>query len=337
MNASDSEQIFATQLIKVRYADKAASSTCLCQPPHAKLTAYIDCLFLRWVCYKKVQHGDKFWEELFMTSKTSGPTPPDNLMPQRSSTPEVNKVTAGDITASLRAGLSDFLARPVMSGFFGLFYAVFGILFVWILVWLEKLWMIIPAAIGFPLVAPFAAAGLYEMSRRLQRAESFGWSEILTVMVDQRKRQMGWMAFVTLFVLWIWFYQFRTVMVIVLQDSSFSDLDGFFNVAFFTAAGWTFLAIGTCVGALLSAILFSVTVVAMPMLLDREVDFVSAMLTSIRVVTENPVVMLSWAAIISVTMLLSLAPAFLGLIFTLPILGHTTWHLYQRAVPPAEG
>ena len=90
------------------------------------------------------------------------------------------------------------------------------------------------------------------------------------------------------------------------------------------------------VGAGLSAVLFSVTVIAMPMLLDREMDFVTAMLISIRVVTENKVVMLTWAAIISVTLLLSLVPAFLGLIFTLPILGHTTWHLYRRAVSPVE-
>ena len=125
--------------------------------------------------------------------------------------------------------------------------------------------------------------------------------------------------------------------MITLQHSSFSDLDGFLNTVFFTPEGWTFLAIGTCAGAFLSAVLFSVTVVAMPMLLDRETDFVTAMLTSVRVVTENPRVMLTWAAIISVTMLLSLVPAFLGLIFTLPILGHTTWHLHQRTVQPAEG
>ena len=272
-----------------------------------------------------------------MTSRTEGPMPPDNLTPQPPALPEVDKVTADDITASLKAGFSDFLARPVMSGFFGLFYAVFGLLLVWCLLWIGKIWMIIPALIGFPLVAPFAAAGLYEMSRRLQKEESFGWSEILTVMANQRKREMGWMAFVTLFILWVWFYQFRTVLVIVLQDSSFSDLDGFLNTVFFTPEGWTFLAIGSCVGAFLSAVLFSVTVIAMPMLLDREMDFVSAMLTSIRVVTESPVVMLGWAAIIAFTMLLSLVPAFLGLIFTLPILGHTTWHLYQRAVRPAEG
>ena len=270
-----------------------------------------------------------------MTSRTEQ-TPPDDQPRRRPTLPKINKVRADDITASLKAGVSDFLARPVMSGFFGLFYAAFGIIFVWCLLWLGQIWMIIPAIVGFPLVAPFAAAGLYEMSRRLQNGEPFGWSDILTVMANQRKREMGWMAFVTLFIFWVWVYQVRLWLAIILQNASFSDFDGFLNTVFFTPEGWTFLAIGTCIGAGLSAVLFSVTVVAMPLLLDRETNFVSAMLTSIRVVTENPVVMLGWAAIISVTMLLSLIPAFLGLIFTLPILGHTTWHLYQRAVPPAE-
>ena len=272
-----------------------------------------------------------------MTSKTKDTAPPDDRTPQQQGMPKVNKVTADDVTASLKAGFSDFLARPLMSGFFGLFYAVFGILFVWSLVWLGKIWMIIPAVVGFPLVAPFAAAGLYEMSRRLQKGESFGWSDILTVMAHQRKREMGWMAFVTLFIFWVWMYQVRLWLAIILQDASFSSFDGFLNAVFFTPEGWLFLAIGTCSGAFLSAVLFSVTVVAMPLLLDREIDFITAMLTSIRAVTDSPVVMLSWAAIISVTTLLSLVPAFLGLVFTLPILGHTTWHLYQRAVQPAEG
>ncbi len=270
-----------------------------------------------------------------MTSERAGSSQSNDLPPR--ARPRVNPVTADDIRWALEAGFADFLARPVMSGFFGLFYTVFGIFFVWCLVWLGAIWMIIPAAVGFPLVAPFAAAGLYEMSRRMQAGEAFGWSEILTVMARQRKREMGWMAFVTLFIFWVWFYQFRTVLVIVLQDSSFSDLDGFIQTVFFTSEGWTFLAIGTCVGAFLATVLFSVTVVAMPLLLDREdTDFVTAMITSIRVVTENPKVMLTWAAIITVTMLVSLLPAFLGLIFTLPILGHTTWHLYQRAVTVAE-
>ncbi|MEM6660401.1 MAG: DUF2189 domain-containing protein [Pseudomonadota bacterium] len=270
-----------------------------------------------------------------MTPKAAGPTQPDDLTPHQPPGPAINRVTATDIATSLRAGCSDFLARPFLSGFFGLFYAVFGLLFVWALIWLGKIWMIIPAAIGFPLVAPFAAAGLYEISRRLQNQQRFGWSDILTVMASQSKREMGWMAFVTLFIFWVWIYQIRLWLAIILKDASFSNLDGFLNIVFFTPQGWTFLAIGTCVGAFLSVVLFSVTVIAMPMLMDRETDFVTAMLTSVRVVTESPAVMLSWAAVISVVMLLSMVPAFLGLIFTLPILGHTTWHLYRRAVPSA--
>ncbi|WP_299428202.1 DUF2189 domain-containing protein [uncultured Shimia sp.] len=269
-----------------------------------------------------------------MTSETTKPDAQEKLPPRPQLTPETNKMTSQDINVALKAGFDDFLAHPVMSGFFGLFYAAFGILFVWCLAWLGKIWMIIPASVGFPLVAPFAAAGLYEMSRRRQTGQSFTWSDILTVMARQHKREMGWMAFVTLFIFWVWVYQIRLWLAIILQDASFSDFAGFLNVVFLTPEGWTFLAIGTCAGALLSAALFSVTVIAMPMLLDRETDFVTAMLTSVHVVKENPVVMLTWAAIISATMLLSLVPAFLGLIFTLPILGHTTWHLYQRAVPP---
>ncbi|MDC0656506.1 DUF2189 domain-containing protein [Leisingera sp. SS27] len=271
-----------------------------------------------------------------MTTDTDRSPSPEKLKPRQPSVPEVNRLTAGDISAALKAGFVDFLARPVMSGFFGLFYAVFGILFVWCLVWLGKIWMIIPDAVGFPLVAPFAAAGLYEMSRRMQAGESFGWSEILGVMVSQRNREMGWMAFVTLFIFWVWMYQVRLWLAITLQNSSFSDFDGFLQAVFFTPQGWAFLAVGTCAGAFLSAVLFTVTVVAMPMLLDRDTNFVTAMLTSIRAVAENPVVMLGWAAIITGAMLLSMAPAFLGLIVTLPVLGHTTWHLYRRAVPLAE-
>lgn len=267
-----------------------------------------------------------------MTSKTESPTPPKNL--RRQTMPRVNRLTAQDVTEAFKAGFADFLAHPVMSSFFGLFYAAIGILVVWSLFWLGQLWVIIPAIAGFPLVTPFAAAGLYEMSRRRQANQSFGWAEILGVVANQRKREMGWMAFVTLFVFWVWIYQIRLWLAVILRDASFSDFGGFLNAVFFTPEGWLFLTIGTGAGAILSAVLFSVTVIAMPMLLDRETDFVTAMITSVKTVKENPVVMLGWAAVITLVMIVSLLPAFLGLILTLPILGHTTWHLYQRAIPP---
>lgn len=271
-----------------------------------------------------------------MTIKTAGPAEPEKLNAQKGFIPDVKTITAQDVKTALEAGFTDFLSRPIMSGFFGLFYALFGLALVFCLVWLEKIWMIIPAAVGFPLVAPFAAAGLYEISRRLQHGAPFGWADILTVMARQRQREMGWMAFVTLFIFWVWMYQVRLWLALLLQDASFSDFGGFLSVVFLTPQGWAFLAIGTGIGAVLAAVLFTVTVIAMPMLLDRDINFVTAMLTSIRVVQQNPEVMLGLAAIIAVTVLLSLVPAFLGLIVTLPILGHTTWHLYQRAVPPDD-
>ena len=256
------------------------------------------------------------------------------LTPQQSQWPATRDVSVSDIKAALSAGFSDFLTRPLLSGFFGLIYAAFGIFFVAGLVWLDRIWMIIPVAVGFPLVAPFAAAGLYEISRRLQKGESFTWSDIFLVIRRQRNRELGWMAFVTLFIFWIWIYQVRLLLAIILQNQSFSTFDGFLTTILTTYNGFIFLGIGTLVGAFLSTALFTVTVISMPLLLDREIDFVSAMVTSIKAVFQSPVVMIGWGFIIAVTMLLSMVPAFLGLIFTLPILGHTTWHLYQRAVEP---
>lgn len=291
-------------------------------------------------CGSEDRAGLMHWEKHAMTSAT-GPrdpkSPPPTRTPQQAGLPKINTVTADDIKASLKAGFSDFLKRPLMSGFFGLFYAAVGIFFIWGLVWLDRIWMIIPVAVGFPLIAPFAAAGLYEISRRLQKGETFSWGDIFSVIVSQRNRELGWMAFVTLFIFWVWIYQVRLLLAIILQNQSFSTFDGFMDTIFTTYNGFIFLGIGTLVGAFLSTVLFTVTVISMPLLLDRKIDFVSAMVTSIKTVAHNPVVMLSWGAIIAVAMILSLVPAFLGLIFTLPILGHTTWHLYQRVIEPVEG
>ena len=271
-----------------------------------------------------------------MTPKSANPPPQVTKRAAPSQLFKVRRLTKYDLADAFKAGLSDFLARPMLSGSFGLFFAAFGPIFVWSLVVLGQLWLIVPAIFGFPLIAPFAAAGLYEMSRRLEDNAPFGWRDILVVMFDQRKRELGWMAFVTLFIFWVWAYQIRLWLAILLKDASFSDLGGFANAIFFTPDGWLFLAIGTVVGAILNAVLFSVTILAMPLLLDRETDFVTAMLTSINGVRQNPVVMLGWAAIVGATILVSMLPAFLGLLVTLPVLGHTTWHLYRRTIDHTE-
>ena len=109
---------------------------------------------------------------------------------------------------------------------------------------------------------------------------------------------------------------------------------GVLNVVLTTNEGLLFLAIGDIDGAVLSLILFSLTVVSFPLLLEREVDFITAMITSLRTTVTSPMPMIGWAATIVVLLIVSAMPLFLGLVVTLPVLGHTAWHLYRRIVVP---
>ena len=109
---------------------------------------------------------------------------------------------------------------------------------------------------------------------------------------------------------------------------------GVLNVVLTTNEGVLFLAIGNIDGAVLSLILFSLTVVSFPLLLEREVDFITAMITSVRATVTSPAPMIGWAAVIVILLVVSAMPLFLGLVVTLPVLGHTTWHLDRRIVAP---
>ncbi|MEL6966085.1 MAG: DUF2189 domain-containing protein [Pseudomonadota bacterium] len=244
----------------------------------------------------------------------------------------VRAVQRDDVVAALRAGVRDFLRRPALSLLFGLIFAAFGIAFVMGLLVFDRVWMTVPAGVGFPLVAPFVCVGLYEMSRRYAAGESFGWLDIFGVIFRQQRREFGWMAFVTLFVFWIWLYQVRLLLALFLQWQSFSSLGGFVEIIITTTNGMLFLGVGTVVGAFLATVLFTITVISMPLLLDKNIDFVSAMLVSIKTVHQSPVVMLGWGAAIAVLVFVALLPAFMGVIVVLPILGHTTWHLYKSAI-----
>ena len=244
----------------------------------------------------------------------------------------IGTATFDDVKHALRAGMRDFTMRPWLSMFFGLVCALFGFILIAGLLIFDQIWIAISAGVGFPLVAPFLAAGLYEMSRRLKRAEPFTASDIFLVIFQQQRREFGWMAFVVLFVFWIWAYQVRIWLAIFLQSKSFSSLGDLTTILFTTSEGALFLLIGSLVGALLATVLYALTVIAMPLLLDKDVDFVTAMITSVKTVHKSPIVMLSWGAVIGALTLLAIAPMFFGLIFVFPILGHSTWHLYERLI-----
>lgn len=244
----------------------------------------------------------------------------------------INRLRMDDIRAALANGWGDFRAYPTFGLFFGAIYALGGIFIAVMLSYYHLPWMIIPVAIGFPLIGPFIAVGLYEISRRHRLGEPIGWKAVLAEVFRQRERQLSWMAFVVLFIFWIWIYQVRLLMALFLGFRVPATLDAFVTVVLTTPQGLLFLAVGTVVGAVLAIILFTATVISMPLLLDHDVDFVTAMLTSMRTVIENPAPMLAFGVIVAGLAVISLIPAFLGLLVVLPVLGHTTWHLYRRAI-----
>jgi uncharacterized membrane protein len=248
------------------------------------------------------------------------------------SMPEVNALSFDDIKSCLCNGLSDFRRAPMFGLFFGGIFAFAGIIIVQSFYAWEKGWLIYPMMVGFPLIGPFAAVGLYDVSRRLSNGQPLKWIEVLTVISLQKNRQLPYMAFVMLFIFWIWMYQIRLLIAIILGRMSFSTWESFFNIITTTPEGWTFVVLGHIVGACFALLLFSVTVVSIPLILDRDVDFVTGMITSVKTVMNSPLVMISWGAFIGFILLISFLPLFLGLLVSLPVLGHASWHIYKKAV-----
>jgi uncharacterized membrane protein len=249
--------------------------------------------------------------------------------------PVVRHIAISDIVEVLIEGLRDFQTAPAYGVTLGAICGAVGIGIIYFIEAAGMGYFAYPLAAGFALVSPFIAAGLYEVSRRLEKGQPLSAGEIWSTVWG--RSEVRWMGFVTLFILIVWMYQVRFLMALFLgMSGSASTLPEFINLVLTTNEGLIFLALGNIFGAILSLILFSLTVVSFPLVLDRDVDFVTAMVTSVRAVAANPGPMLSWAALIVALLVASALTFFLGLLVTLPVLGHGTWHLYRRVVEPAK-
>ena len=242
--------------------------------------------------------------------------------------PDVTQVTPTQASEWLNAGWRDMWRNPGLSLGFGALYAGIGVALFLVLTALNMGSLLFPLAAGFMLVGPLAAVFLYEISRRQETGEPVTLGTVIGG-VAQRLDQIGNMGLVLSILMMAWLLAGLVVFALFYPPGMPLPLDNFIENVVLRPESFRFMVVGSAVGGVLAAIAFTVSVFAMPMLLDRDVGVIEAIGFSIDAVRVNWRTMIGWAATIAVVTFFGMATAFVGLIVALPLVGHSSWHAYR--------
>ena len=249
--------------------------------------------------------------------------------------PEIRRIGVADLKASLRKGLEDFAAARDDVVFIALVYPLAGLVLAVMALQYDLLPMIFPMVSGFALVGPFAAVGLYEISRRRERGEQVSWPDAARVFQSPAIGAIFAMGLILVGLFVLWLATAYQISLLAFADGPPVTMASFLEQVFATGAGWRMIAVGLAVGFLFAVAAFALSIVSFPLLLDRQVDLDVAIRTSIRAVAENLGTMTLWGLLVAALLVLGSLPALIGLVVVVPVLGHATWHLYRRLVGPS--
>jgi uncharacterized membrane protein len=248
--------------------------------------------------------------------------------------PIIRTIGISDLFQALRLGWEDFKMVPSHAIILCLIYPVLGLVLARMVVGYSVAPLLFPLAAGFALIGPFAALGLYELSRRIERGEQtpvWGALEVMSSPSFGAILGLGTLL-LALFVTWV--VTAQAIYVAAFGHAAMTEMPDFATQMLTTPQGW-WLIVAVCgVGFLFAVVALCVSVVSFPLMLDRHVDLGDAIMTSLRAVARNPVPMAAWGLIVAVLLVLGSLPFFLGLAVVIPLLGHATWHLYRKVVEP---
>ena len=245
--------------------------------------------------------------------------------------PSVRKIGPADLKDALAKGVEDFLTMPSSLVFLGLIYPIVGIG----LLASSPLPLLFPLMSGFALVGPFAAIGLYEISRRRELGLDTSWAHAFGVARSHSIFSILSLGLLLLAIFVGWEFTARSLYVALFGSTPPESFIQFVANILGTPQGWKLIGFGTAIGFVFAVVSLSISVVSFPLLLDRDVDIPVAILTSVRAVLTNPFTMALWGIIVASILAIGFLLLFIGLAVAVPILGHSTWHLYRKVVDHA--
>lgn len=247
--------------------------------------------------------------------------------------PAVRRIGVADLQDALARGLDDFGAYRTDVVLLCVIYPIAGLVLGRLAFGYDMLPLLFPLASGFALVGPFAAVGLYEMSRRREQGVDVAWRDAFGVLRSPSFGEIAVLGLLLMAIFLFWLAAAESIYDATIGPAPPVSIASFVRDVFTTGAGWALIGAGVGVGFLFAVLVLAISVVSFPLLLDRGVGLDTAIRTSIRAVLANPGPMALWGAIVAGGLVIGAIPFLLGLVIIMPVLGHATWHLYRKVVP----
>lgn len=246
--------------------------------------------------------------------------------------PAVRRITVADVGDAIAKGFDDFGAYRSDVIFLCAIYAAVGLILARLAFGLDLLPLVFPLASGFALIGPFAAIGLYEMSRRREQGLPVTWTNAFDVVHAPAAGAIMVLGAILVGIFLLWLYVAWLIFENTIGPVAPVSIQSFVNDVLFTRAGWTMIVVGCGAGFVFALVAMAISLVSFPLLIDRDVGLDTAIRTSVRAVAANPVPMAAWGLIVAGSLVLGSIPLFIGLVVVVPVLGHATWHLYRKLV-----